>query len=159
MLCVCYVCVICAMCVCGCLLCVCVVCVLVCLTMSLWCFQLAEGVGLLLFEVCKGVPMQFHTCTAKVSRSPVTPPMSCDPPPPQVLPLLLSLMGDAHLPTQEMFRSLTIMVELMAEHTRREHASLLWDCLLVGCDQLGLYYHRTCTCCIWVVKLWECPIH
>ena len=116
-------------------------------------FQLAEGVGLLLFEVCKGLPMQFHT---KVSRSPA--PMSCDPHPPQVLPLL-SLMGDAHLPTQEMFRSLTIMVELMAERTRREHASLLWDCLLVGCDQPKLYYHSTCTCCIWVVKLWECPIH
>eukprot|EP00731_Ephydatia_muelleri_P001007 Em0001g1007a len=47
-----------------------------------------------------------------------------------VLPLLLTLMGDAHLPMQEVLKALTTMLELMAEHTRREHASLLWDCLL-----------------------------
>ena len=28
--------------------------------------QLVEGVGQLIFEVCKGVPKQFHSCTEKV---------------------------------------------------------------------------------------------
>ena len=28
--------------------------------------QLTEGVGQLLFEVCKGVPKQFHSCTETV---------------------------------------------------------------------------------------------
>ncbi len=27
---------------------------------------MAEGVGILLFEVCRGVPRQFHSCTEKV---------------------------------------------------------------------------------------------
>ena len=120
--------------------------------------QLAEGVGQLLFEVCKGVPTQFHTCTAKVSRSMLMMTSLCQhlpllyPPllPPQVLPLVLLLMGDPHLPGQEIFTSLTIMVELMAEHTRRDHASLLWDCLLV-CWGLVCAHVKVCVCvCVFV---------
>ena len=35
-------------------------------TICLPLLQLTEGVGQLLFEVCKGVPKQFHSCTEMV---------------------------------------------------------------------------------------------
>ena len=71
-----------------------------------------------------------------------TPPSALPtPPPPQVLPRVLLLMGDPHLPGQEIFTSLTIMVELMAEHTRRDHASLLWVCWYIVCACVGVYWY------------------
>ena len=38
------------------------------------CSQLAEGVGHLLFEVCKGVETKFHSCTTKVCATMSSPP-------------------------------------------------------------------------------------
>ena len=121
----------------------------------------SKGVGQLLFEVCNGVPTQFHTCTAKVSRSMLMMSFLCQhlpllyPPllPHQVLPLVLLLMGDPHLPGQEIFTSLTIMVELMAKHTRRDHASLLWDCLLVCWGRVCVHV-KVCVC----VHVCECVL-
>ena len=112
--------------------------------------------------MCKGVPTQFHTCTAKVSRSMLMMSFLCQhlpllyppPPPPQVLPLVLLLMGDPHLPGQEIFTSLTIMVELMAKHTRRDHASLLWDCLLVCWGRVCVHVSVCmceCVCVYWYI--------
>ena len=112
--------------------------------------------------MCKGVPTQFHTCTAKVSRSMLMMSFLCQhlpllyPPllPPQVLPLVLLRMGDPHLPGQEIFTSLTIMVELMAKHTRRDHASLLWDCLLVCWGRVCVHVSVCkceCVCVYWYI--------
>ena len=30
--------------------------------------KMAEGVGMLLFEVCKGVQRQFHSCSERVNK-------------------------------------------------------------------------------------------
>lgn len=74
---------------------------------------LCEGVGQLMFEVCRGVPRQFHSC--------------CE----AVLTLLLRKLGSSELPTERVFRSVTKMVELMATHTRREFSGPVWRPLLV----------------------------
>ncbi len=72
--------------------------------------QLTEGVGQLLFEMCRGVPTQFHSCVDTV------------------LPLLLTKLGGEEV----VFQALSKMMQLMAEHTRREFAGSLWKPLLVS---------------------------
>ena len=49
----------------------------------------------------------------------------------QLLPLLLGKLGDPGLPSEQVFHCLTKMVQLMAEHTRREHSNPVWTALLV----------------------------
>lgn len=80
--------------------------------------ELTEGVGQLLFEVCKGVPKQFHSCTEKV------------------LPSLLAKLGEEGLPCELVFQALTKAVQLMAEHTRREFSGPVWGPLLTHLKQL-----------------------
>ena len=75
--------------------------------------ELCEGLGQLLFEWCRGVTHQFHSC--------------CEP----VLSLLLGKMGCVELPEQLVFESLCVMVRAMAGHTKREFAGPLWLPLLV----------------------------
>ena len=48
-----------------------------------------------------------------------------------MLPVLLGKLGEDHLPCELVFQSLTKMVGLMAEHTRREFSGPVWDALLV----------------------------
>lgn len=76
--------------------------------------QLAEGVGQLLFEVCKGVPKQFHSCTEKL------------------FPLLLSQLGSPQYSPSAVFQTLTKLVQLMAEHTRAQFSAPVWTPLLVS---------------------------
>ena len=106
--------------------------------------EISVGVAQLLFEVCRGVEHQFHSCTLTF------------------MPLLLDTMGqctisedsspDCHSPVpassgshdhvlgptpseshdQVVFQCLCKMVELMVDHTRREHAEPLWTPLLVS---------------------------
>ena len=82
---------------------------------STHCTQLAEGVGQLLFEVCKGVTNQFHSCTEKL------------------FPLLLSQLGSPHYSSSSgVFQTLTKLVQLMAEHMRAQFSTPVWTPLLVS---------------------------
>ncbi len=93
--------------------------------------ELCVGVAHLLFEVCRGVAQQFHSCTSSF------------------MPLLLKSLGrggsdstpdhspDSSLPADSlpMFQCLSKMVELMAKYTREEHSEPLWLALLVRVDR------------------------
>ena len=74
---------------------------------------LCDGIGRLMFEVCKGVSQRFHSC--------------CE----WVWPLLLSQLGSPELHVERVAQALGKMVELMAEHTRKEYADPVWQPLLV----------------------------
>ena len=83
--------------------------------------EICVGVAQLLFEVCRGVAQQFHSCTSSF------------------MPLLLKSLGQRdrdpdpdHAPDSLMFQCLGKMVELMVEHTTKEHSEPLWIALLVG---------------------------
>lgn len=88
--------------------------------------EICVGVAQLLFEVSRGVAQQFHSCTSSF------------------LPLLLTRLGqcadsssdsasDPSLSCDQLtFRALSKMVELMAEHTRKEFSEPLWTSLLVS---------------------------
>ena len=103
--------------------------------LSVFLVQMAEGVGLLLFEVCKGVPRQFHSCTETVLIQVfiVTNLLFVVCLFEQVLPTLLSkFCGSANFVNSEVvFQSLCKMVERMAEHTRGEFSTPVWTPLLV----------------------------
>ncbi|XP_065909347.1 small subunit processome component 20 homolog isoform X2 [Dysidea avara] len=84
--------------------------------------ELSEGIGLVLFEMFKGVQQQFHSCTHKL------------------LPILLGWLGPVtvsesrpaitdQFPAQQTFQSLCIMMQSMAEHTRREHCVFVFTTL------------------------------
>ena len=75
--------------------------------------QLVDGVGQLLFEVCKGVPKQFHSCTEKL------------------FPLLLRQLGCSLYSPAAVFQTLTKLTQLMAGHTTAEFSSVIWTPLLV----------------------------
>lgn len=83
--------------------------------------DLCEGVGQLLFEWCRGVPHQFHSCAESV------------------LPLLLcwlaSCEGEEEGEEGEgvlVFEALCVMVRAMAGHTKREFSEPVWKALLVS---------------------------
>ena len=75
--------------------------------------QLSEGIGQLLFEICKGVAYQFHSCTESLFR------------------LLLWKLGTHEYSSDTMFQAVTKMVEMMAEFCRKESAGPVWRPLLV----------------------------
>jgi len=94
--------------------------------------EISVGVAQLLFEVCRGVTHQFHSCTLTF------------------MPLLLDTTGQYavtedsapeqacppdHAPSGShdpvVFQCMCKMVELMVDHTRKEHAEPLWTPLLV----------------------------
>lgn len=79
-----------------------------------------------MFEVCKGVPQQFHSC--------------CE----WVWPLLLNQLGSPELHVERVALALGKMVELMAEHTRKEYADPVWQPLLVseGGREVGVWGGR-----------------
>ncbi len=79
---------------------------------------MTDGVGQLLFEMCRGVSNQLHSCTDSV------------------LPLLLSKLG----PEETVFEALSKMMQLMGEHTRKEFAGPLWKPLLVSSPTLSSFF-------------------
>ncbi|CAI8031672.1 Small subunit processome component 20 homolog [Geodia barretti] len=92
--------------------------------------ELVEGVGQLIFEVCKGVPRQFHSCTEKVLQS--------------SLEHMTSSSSPRPLSHDLVFATLSHTVQLMAEHTRRDFSSPLWSPIL--------------SCLNGLVRLWKaCP--
>ena len=84
--------------------------------------EICEGVGHLMFEICRGVSQQFHSCTTSF------------------LPLLLTKLGHGGEFTRELtalcdhppFRAMRKMIELMAEYTKREFCEPVWGPLLVS---------------------------
>ena len=94
---------------------------------------MADGVGILLFEVCRGVPRQFHSCIEKVrvlckiySYYIILLFL-------QVLPALLYKFCDSAdlYNSEDVFQTLSKMIERMAEHTNIDFSSPLWTPLLV----------------------------
>ena len=75
--------------------------------------DLCDGIGQLLFELSRGVPLQFHS--------------SCR----SVLSSVLKMLGCPDLHCDRVFVSVTKMLELMAEHTRKEFSEPVWRSLLV----------------------------
>uniref|UniRef100_A0A2C9JTH6 Uncharacterized protein n=1 Tax=Biomphalaria glabrata TaxID=6526 RepID=A0A2C9JTH6_BIOGL len=81
--------------------------------------QLAEGIGLLLFEMVKGVKHNFHTISEKI------------------IPLILSQLGPWNninkqnkISRELIEKSVTIFFKECAEHTTREHSKDVWKILL-----------------------------
>ncbi|CAL1546802.1 unnamed protein product, partial [Lymnaea stagnalis] len=86
--------------------------------------ELADGVGLLLFEMVKGVKFHFHTISEKV------------------FPLILYKLGkwnplekkQIRLPKNLVEQSVTIFMQECAEHTTKENCKELWrqllDCII-----------------------------
>ncbi|KAH9508651.1 U3 snoRNP protein [Bulinus truncatus] len=82
--------------------------------------ELADGIGLLLFEMVKGVKNHFHTVSEKV------------------LPLILSKLGpyspvkkkQPKLPRELIEKSVTVFLKECAEHTTRENSKALWKLFL-----------------------------
>ncbi|XP_074482513.1 small subunit processome component 20 homolog isoform X2 [Sebastes fasciatus] len=76
----------------------------------------AEGAGLLLFEMCKGVRHMFHSCAANA------------------LPVALRKLGPstnpgASLPWDTVKEALDHMAQAAADHVEREHFLVLWESL------------------------------
>ncbi|GFN80708.1 small subunit processome component 20 homolog, partial [Plakobranchus ocellatus] len=82
--------------------------------------ELTEGIGLLLFEMVKGVKNHFHTISE------------------QVFPLLLQKLGpwhlagkkQANLPRQHVEQAVTICLQECAEHISKENSQRLWEILM-----------------------------
>ncbi|XP_078273235.1 small subunit processome component 20 homolog isoform X2 [Rhinoraja longicauda] len=79
----------------------------------------AEGVGQLLFEMCKGVQNAFHSCAAKV------------------FPIILQKLGPVAeattvLPWDVVCEAVGHMAKLCAAYAHKEHLEVLWNCLQ-GC--------------------------
>uniref|UniRef100_UPI00359014F6 small subunit processome component 20 homolog n=1 Tax=Myxine glutinosa TaxID=7769 RepID=UPI00359014F6 len=77
----------------------------------------AEGVGQLLFQMCRGVQQHFHSCTERVLR------------------IMLSKLGPAtqsgpELPWASVFEALQQMLHSMACYTTRENCVVIWDMLV-----------------------------
>ncbi|XP_064199288.1 small subunit processome component 20 homolog [Anguilla rostrata] len=78
--------------------------------------QKAEGVGQLLFQMCKGVRNMFHSCAHKA------------------LPVAMRKLGPSgeggvSLPWTAVGEALDHMAEAAADHIHKEHLLLLWECL------------------------------
>ncbi|XP_043565729.1 small subunit processome component 20 homolog isoform X2 [Chiloscyllium plagiosum] len=88
----------------------------------------AEGVGQLLFDVCKGVQNTLHSCAAKI------------------FPAVLQKLGpvtelEAVLPWDKVGQAVHHMAKSFASYVDREHFDVVWNCLqrcILGlCDQLN----------------------
>ncbi|XP_055506481.1 small subunit processome component 20 homolog [Leucoraja erinacea] len=76
----------------------------------------AEGVGQLLFEMCKGVQNAFHSCSAKV------------------FPVILQKLGPVTeattvLPWDVVCEAVGHMAKSCAAYAHKEHLDVLWNCL------------------------------
>ncbi|XP_051857734.1 small subunit processome component 20 homolog isoform X2 [Antechinus flavipes] len=76
----------------------------------------AEGVGQLLFEMCKGVRNMFHSCTSKAVRA------------------ILKKLGpvtetEAQLPWHLVAEALRQMVRASAAYVYKDHFGVFWECL------------------------------
>uniref|UniRef100_A0A8C4RVF6 UTP20 small subunit processome component n=1 Tax=Erpetoichthys calabaricus TaxID=27687 RepID=A0A8C4RVF6_ERPCA len=79
----------------------------------------AEGVGQLLFEMCKGVRHMFHSCTCKAFK------------------IALQKLGpvtekEVQLPWPAVGKALDHMARSAASYVYKEHFTVLWDCLQVS---------------------------
>lgn len=137
--------------------------------------QLTEGVGLLLFEMCKGVQKQFHSCTHQVINLGLSvlylvslqlhhfllyachmhtpPPPSFPIPllhrstPHQVLPLLLSMLGPVPLTEEN-----TTSTQLYHKEVGRVSYERMQQCLW------SLQLYLTQAGCIRICSYWlQCP--
>ncbi|XP_078077201.1 small subunit processome component 20 homolog [Mustelus asterias] len=89
----------------------------------------AEGVGQLLFDVCRGVQNTFHSCAAKV------------------IPVVLKKLGpitetDSVLPWDTIRKAISHMAKCCAAYIDEEHIDVIWSCLR-RCT-LGLRDKLTC---------------
>ncbi|XP_023672630.2 small subunit processome component 20 homolog isoform X2 [Paramormyrops kingsleyae] len=78
--------------------------------------QKAEGLGQLLFEMCKGVQSRFHSCAS------------------MALPVILKKLGPAgsvgpSLPWTTVGEVLVHMVDAVVSHVDQEHLLVMWECL------------------------------
>uniref|UniRef100_A0A8C4RTT2 UTP20 small subunit processome component n=1 Tax=Erpetoichthys calabaricus TaxID=27687 RepID=A0A8C4RTT2_ERPCA len=83
----------------------------------------AEGVGQLLFEMCKGVRHMFHSCTCKAFK------------------IALQKLGpvtekEVQLPWPAVGKALDHMARSAASYVYKEHFTVLWDCLQVSLSGL-----------------------
>jgi U3 small nucleolar RNA-associated protein 20 len=75
--------------------------------------ELIDGVGLLMFEISRGVQHQFHSCVHKL------------------LPVLFnSINGSRFIDSDNVLKSVCKMIELMCEYTRSEFSIPIWTSLL-----------------------------
>ncbi|XP_061106872.1 small subunit processome component 20 homolog isoform X1 [Conger conger] len=81
--------------------------------------QKAEGVGQLLFQMCKGVRNMFHSCAHKAL-------------PVAMRKLGPSAEGSVSLPWTAIGEALDHMADAAANHIDKEHLLVLWECL-EGC--------------------------
>ncbi|CAG5136903.1 unnamed protein product, partial [Candidula unifasciata] len=92
---------------------------------------LVDGIGLLLFEMMKGVNNHFHSITE------------------QVFPLILQKLGawnpnmsnETGLPYNLVEKAVVVLMQECANHTTKEYAKPLWDIMLKTVDQV-------CTACM-----------
>uniref|UniRef100_A0A667ZW64 UTP20 small subunit processome component n=1 Tax=Myripristis murdjan TaxID=586833 RepID=A0A667ZW64_9TELE len=83
----------------------------------------AEGAGLLLFDMCKGVRNMFHSCAATA------------------IPVALRKLGhvtspDVSLPWDTVRDALDHMAQAAADHVDREHLLVFWEALQVHCTHM-----------------------
>ncbi|XP_061420704.1 small subunit processome component 20 homolog [Lethenteron reissneri] len=83
-----------------------------------------DGLGRLLFQMCRGVRMQFHSCAGRV------------------LPIMLEKLGPRTkvgppLPWADVSHSLCQMVQWVGDHMLKEHCSVVWDSLLDAVAKLS----------------------
>uniref|UniRef100_A0A668AJM1 UTP20 small subunit processome component n=1 Tax=Myripristis murdjan TaxID=586833 RepID=A0A668AJM1_9TELE len=84
----------------------------------------AEGAGLLLFDMCKGVRNMFHSCAATA------------------IPVALRKLGhvtspDVSLPWDTVRDALDHMAQAAADHVDREHLLVFWEALQVHCTHMA----------------------
>ncbi|XP_051784418.1 small subunit processome component 20 homolog isoform X1 [Erpetoichthys calabaricus] len=90
----------------------------------------AEGVGQLLFEMCKGVRHMFHSCTCKAFK------------------IALQKLGpvtekEVQLPWPAVGKALDHMARSAASYVYKEHFTVLWDCLQVSALQILQEVHES----------------